>query len=483
MKAATIFPLALGLFIIFSLAPGLALSPHLALAQDTDYLEASDNYSREELTQMLAPIALYPDALLSQILMASTYPLEVIEAERWITKNPALKGNALDAALLEKDWSPSVKAICHFPTILALMSERVNETTNLGNAFLAQEAEVLDMVQELRAKAYAQGNLTTTAQQKVLVEKETIIIEPADPRVIYVPYYDPLFVFGPWWYPAFPPLYWGPPGIRISRTISYWPSISFGFVFGTWSYFDWHQHSIYIDVHQRPRFVRTEHWLTKPGRWQHDPRHRRGVAFRDKATARKYGQSSPRSRVFQRDTRGFPELPRHDLREDARPSLAPDKRKNNRPAIDRNHQERQRVERERMAQERADRDKQERLRIERDLKERARIDSDRQQRERVEQDSQMRQRAERDRKERAHFESQQQQRQRLELSKPAQGRSAPGQRPDNIFTGVDNGRKEQDSSERGRVSRYGRDSDSRGRERRSNNDDRGDLEGWGRNKK
>ncbi|MCP4257009.1 MAG: DUF3300 domain-containing protein [Planctomycetes bacterium] len=198
-------------------------------------LESSEKYSREELSQMLAPIALYPDALLSQVLMASTYPIEVIEADRWVRKDPDLKGEALDTALLDKDWDPSVKAICHFPSILALMSERITETTNLGNAFLAQEAEVMDMVQEMRAKAYEQGNLTTTSKQKVIVEKETIIIEPADPRVIYVPYYDPFYIYGPWWYPAYPPYYWGPPGVRIGIGVSYWPGLYFGFAYGTWS--------------------------------------------------------------------------------------------------------------------------------------------------------------------------------------------------------------------------------------------------------
>ncbi|MBN1844012.1 MAG: DUF3300 domain-containing protein, partial [Deltaproteobacteria bacterium] len=134
MKAATIFHLALGLLIVsfFSLPPQ-------SLAQDSDYLEPSEKYSREELAQMFAPIALYPDALLSQVLMASTYPIEVVEADRWVKRNPERKGEALDAMLLDKDWDPSVKAMCHFPSILALMSERITGTTNLGNAFLAQE--------------------------------------------------------------------------------------------------------------------------------------------------------------------------------------------------------------------------------------------------------------------------------------------------------------------------------------------------------
>ena len=352
MKAATIFHLALGLLIIsfFSLPPQ-------SLAQDSDYPEPSQKYSREELAQMLAPIALYPDALLSQVLMASTYPIEVIEADRWVKRNPKLKGEALDTALLDKDWDPSVKAICHFPSILALMSERISETTNLGNAFLAQEAEVMDMVQELRAKAYAQGNLTTTSQQKVIAQNGTIVIEPADPRVIYVPYYDPFYIYGPWWYPAYPPYYWGPPGVSIGMGISYWPGFYFGFAFGTWSYFDWPHHYIFIDVHKRPRYVRNGLWISKPGRWYHAPVHRRGVAYRDKSTARKYGQYPYRSRDFQRDTRGFPALRDQDLGRDRgvdRTGIGRDKGGEDRLRSGRDWQARQRVEGGQQARERVE---------------------------------------------------------------------------------------------------------------------------------
>jgi hypothetical protein len=424
MKAATMFHLALGLLIIsfFCLAPE-------SLAQDSDYLKPSEKYSREELAQMLAPIALYPDALLSQVLMASTYPIEVIEADRWVKRNPELKGGALDAALLDKDWDPSVKAICHFPSILALMSERITETTNLGNAFLAQEAEVMDMVQELRAKAYAQGNLATTSEQKVIVEKETIIIEPADLRVIYVPYYDPFYIYGPWWYPAYPPYYWVPPGVSVGIGISYWPGFYFGFAFGTWSYFDWHHHYIFIDVHKRPRYVRHDRWISKPGRWYHAPRHRRGVAYRDKSTARKYGQYPYHSRDFRRDTRGFPEL------------------------IDRDRDRYPRVD--------------DRTRIDRDKggDDRSRIDRDRQERERVERDRQMRQPADQERRARQRVQGERQQRSR-----------------DNVFNWVEDGRMERQSSERGRASRQGRGDGSRGTGR-SGGDSRGGRDDRGRNRR
>ena len=382
MKATINYHSALGLFITFFLVFCLVLPPQQIWAQDSGYPEPSEKYSLEELAQMLAPIALYPDALLSQVLMASTYPIEVIEADRWVRKNPELKDEALDAALLAKDWDPSIKAICYFPSIFALMSERITETTNLGNAFLAQEAEVMDVVQELRAKAYAQGNLTTSSKQKVIVEKETIIIESADPKVIYVPYYDSFYTYGPWWYPDYPPHYWGPPGVSIGIGISYWPGFYFGFSFGTWSYFDWHRHYIYINVHKRPRFVRHDRWIAKPGRWQHAPSHRRGVAYRNKSTARKYGQYPNRSRDFGRNTRDFLE-PRDGDR---------DRRSYDRTKIDRKRKERGRVNRDKQERQRIARDKQTRKRVERDRQMRHKADRERQKRKRVEREQQQRSR-------------------------------------------------------------------------------------------
>lgn len=285
----------------------------------------------------------------------------------------------------------------------------------------------MDMVQELRAKAHAQGNLNTTSQQKVIVEKETIIIEPADPRFIYVPYYDPFYIYGPWWYPAYPPYYWVPPGVSIGIGISYWPGFYFGFVFGIWSYFDWHHHHIFIDFHKRPRYVRHDQWFSKPGRWYHAPRHRRGVAYRDKSTARKYGQYLYRSMGFRRDTRGFPELRDRDRDRDPRVDV--------RTMIDR---DKGRVERsivDRARQEWVDRDKQQR----------ERVDLDKQIRERSETKQQVRQPADQEKRVRQRVEREQQQRSR-----------------DNVFNWVEDGRRERQSSERGRVSRQGRGDGSRG---------------------
>jgi len=201
MKASAIYRMTVVLFFATFFVSCFAAPPP-GLAQDVGDEPPPVKFSQEELAQMLAPVALYPDPLLSQVLMASTYPIEVIEADRWVRQNPGLTGDALDAALVNQDWDPSVKALCHFPRVLSTMSERIGETTNIGNAFLAQEDDVMRMVQELRRKAYDQGHLQSDAQQHVVVEQQTIVIEPANPDVIYVPYYDPFYVYGSWWYPA-----------------------------------------------------------------------------------------------------------------------------------------------------------------------------------------------------------------------------------------------------------------------------------------
>ncbi len=484
MKKAAIYHLSLGILILPLLASTLALAPQPAQAQESGYLEPSGKYSREELAQMLAPVALYPDALLAQVLMASTYPIEVIEADRWVRSNPALTGDALDGALLDRGWDPSVKALCHFPSILALMSERISETTSLGNAFLAQEAEVMAMVQELRAKARAEGNLASDARQKVVVERETIIIEPADPRVIYVPYYDPFYVYGPWWYPAYPPYYWGPPGVSIGFSIGYWPGFYFSFAFGNWCYFDWHRHYIYIDVYKRPRFVRHDRWIARPGPWQHIPSHRRGVAYRDKATAVKYGQTHWRSSDFRRDTRGFPERVELDRgRErsgDARTGIGRDTRREDAARIERDRQERagvvgERQVRQEQVRQQAERDRQRQQAVEAGRQVQKRAELERQQRTQGERDRQTPQRVVRDRQTQPRSEPPEQARQRVEREQQQRSR-------DNLFNRVDDGRQERLSSERGRASRQEQGAPSRdwGRSGGGNGGGRGD---WGRERR
>ena len=180
-------------------------------------------FRQEELDQMLAPIALYPDSLLAQILMAATYPLEVVQADRWVRANRHLPPEARNDALDRQNWDPSVKALTPFPDVLAMMSEKLDWTQRVGDAFLAQEQDVMATIQDLRAKAYEAGNLRTTQQQSVKREANVIVVEPANPRVVYVPVYNPMVVYGPWWYPAYPPYvvyaYPPPPAAAIATGV------------------------------------------------------------------------------------------------------------------------------------------------------------------------------------------------------------------------------------------------------------------------
>jgi hypothetical protein len=179
------------------------------------YAQTAGNqaYNIEQLDALLAPVALYPDALLAQVLMASTFPLNVVSAGRWLEDpaNKSLSGDALVKALGRQTWDPSVKSLVPFPSVLALLNSNLDWTQQLGYAFADQQAAVMDSVQRLRAQAQTAGNLKTTEQQIVRVEKQVIIIEPARPTVVYVPSYNPVVVYGAWPYPAYPPVYLPPP--------------------------------------------------------------------------------------------------------------------------------------------------------------------------------------------------------------------------------------------------------------------------------
>jgi hypothetical protein len=324
MRAAAIMMRGLAWIII-----AMLMMPPGMPAQEAGDPEQPARFSKEELVQMLAPIALYPDSLIAQILMASTYPLEVVEAERWLRQNRDLKGADLDNALLEKTWDPSVKSLCHYPDILFAMSDKLDQTRKLGDAFLGQEEDVMATIQELRRRAEEQGNLKTTKEQQVIVEKEAIRIEPADPTVIYVPVYDPYYVYGPWWYPAYPPYYWYyPPGFFYgSGYIFFGPRIFFGVGLFSWCWFDWPVRRIHIDIHKTSRFHKhRDGWrdFDKPV-WKHNPGHRKGVAYRDRATSQRFGMRQPRVSPVSPEMRGYPG--RRIERQDGRPSQLPVERR------------------------------------------------------------------------------------------------------------------------------------------------------------
>ena len=281
-------------------------------------------FSPEELEQVLAPIALYPDSLLTQVLMASTYPLEVVQADRWAKQNKDMKGDALAKALEAQSWDPSVKSLVNFPQVLTMMSEKLDWTQKLGDAFLAQQKDVLDTVQKLRAKAQAAGNLKTTKEQVVKVEQEVIIIEPASPQVIYVPAYNPTVVYGTWAYPAYPPYPVYPPGYVAGA--AFVTGVALGAAWGyAWGHSDWHGGDVNVNVNRNANFnnnINRGKYATQyqgrgqagQGRWQHDASHRGGVAYRDQGTAQKYNRASTNQAVQSRENyRGRAEAGRQDI--------------------------------------------------------------------------------------------------------------------------------------------------------------------------
>ena len=220
-----------GVVVVTTIA--LALPPLQAFAQPkptpTPVSEAAAReFNVEQLDAMLAPIALYPDELLTQTLMASTYPLQVVAAARWLEEdnNKSLKGDALVKALEKANWDPSVKSLIPFPQVIGMMNENLEWTQQLGYAVATQQAAALDSIQRLRRQAQNAGTLKTTEQQRVVVKEETVVIEPAQPETVYVPVYQPAKVYGEWPYPANPPVYIPPPAPY------YPPAYAPGYVWG-----------------------------------------------------------------------------------------------------------------------------------------------------------------------------------------------------------------------------------------------------------
>ncbi|HYA42827.1 MAG TPA: DUF3300 domain-containing protein [Syntrophobacteraceae bacterium] len=213
--------------------------PFGALSQETATSGAA--FSEGELDRMLAPVALYPDSLLAQILMAATFPNQVAEEDGWLKGNPDLKGDALNDALDRMDWDLSVKALAPFPQIVAMMAERWEWMQKLGDAFKTQQTDVMASVQRLRSKAYAAGNLKSSPEQNVIVRGEVYEIEPTDPDVVYVPSYDPAEVYGTWGWPAYPPFAYYPvwPGVALGvGAFGFWGAVSVGPVWG-WGWGSW----------------------------------------------------------------------------------------------------------------------------------------------------------------------------------------------------------------------------------------------------
>ncbi len=299
---------------IFPLLLALALAPAGAFAQERPA------FLQEQLDQMLAPIALYPDPLLSQVLMASTYPLELVEAARWSRNRPGLAGENAVRAAQDEDWDPSVKSLAAFPQVLARMDENPEWTRSLGDAFLDQQAQVMDTVQYLRRKAQSAGNLLSDERLQVQDSGQTLMLQPVDPQIIYVPYYDPFVAYGSWWWPAYPPVRWRPwpgyyarPGVRTSFFWGAPVGVSVGFFFAN---FDWPQrqvrvlrvdnyyyHTVVVKRTANP--ISREHDAVRvnraPGPWEHDPAHRRGAEYRSAPLRQQFGGASVQPEVTRHD--------------------------------------------------------------------------------------------------------------------------------------------------------------------------------------
>ncbi len=274
---------------------------------------AASPWTAAQLDQLTAPVALYPDPLLGSILAASTYPLEVIEAARWLQDpaHAALTGDALAAAVDAQRWDPSIKSLVPFPAVLRFMDSNLEWTEQLGDAFLAQQADVMDSVQRLRQRALAQGTLHSTPQQTVASDQGAVTIEPASPDMVYVPYYVPA-IYGPWAWPDYPPYYFAPPPDVVigDAFIAFGIGIGFGFFEPWWGWYgcNWPGHGITVyppyphspGNPPRPYPIRPR----SPGQpWQHDPQHRDGVPYRDAATAARYqGADAAARSAF----RGYP---------------------------------------------------------------------------------------------------------------------------------------------------------------------------------
>jgi hypothetical protein len=325
--------------ILFGLGPAALMAqpqPQAAApAQGTGAPAQSTAFKKEELEQIVAPIALYPDALLAQVLMASTYPLEIVQAARWAKEHPEVKGDAVAKEMEKQVWDPAVKSLVAFPDVLLMMSEKLDWTQKLGDAFLAQQKDVMDAVQRLRAKAKESGNLKSSKEQAVKTEAapagsatpQIIIIESSSPEVVYVPTYNPTVVYGAWPYPAYPPYYYYPPAYPPGAAFF---TFSMGVVVGgaIWGNCNWGSSDIDIDVNRYNNFNRTDidrntninNRSTNTGRggnsgkWQHDAKHRQGVGYRDSATQQKYGRSASQQGVQSRDEfRGRAEQGRQEI--------------------------------------------------------------------------------------------------------------------------------------------------------------------------
>jgi Protein of unknown function (DUF3300) len=319
-------------------------APQAAPAAQAQPAPQAPVFRTEEIDQMVAPIALYPDQLLAQVLMASTYPLEVVKAERWLEDpaNAKLSGDPLAAALEQQSWDPSVKSLVPFPAVLKMMNDKLDWTQRLGDAFLAQQADVMSSVQRLRRQAQDAGTLKSTEQQKVVVEQpkdpaapqtQTIVIQPADPQVVYVPTYNPTTAYGTWPYPSYPPAYYPPPpayypvGTALVSGMAFATGVAVvGSLWG-WGDCNWGHGDVTVNSNRyntinsaNIQSGRAAQLSGNANTWRHDPAHRAGVAYRDPATRQAYQRQPAGSSAATRNYRGYDGTQRAAAQGTARPA-------------------------------------------------------------------------------------------------------------------------------------------------------------------
>src|SRR5437899_1954316 len=268
----------------------------------TSDTEQAPKLPNDELDSLVAPIALYSDPLLAQTLAASTYPIEIIQLQQWMDRNKNLQGKALADAVAKQPWDPSVQGLVEFPDVVQRTAGNIQWTTDLGNAFLSQQSDVMDAVQRMRAKAQGTGNLKTSAQQVVKTEtvpsgKQVIAIEQANPEVVYVPSYDPTVVYGaaPPAYPYYPYTY---PGYVPGTALAWGAGIALGAAAwgawgGSWGNCDWNGGN--VNINNNNNFNKNVNRNVNRGKagqgnkWQHNAQHRGNAPYGNRATANKYG--------------------------------------------------------------------------------------------------------------------------------------------------------------------------------------------------
>jgi hypothetical protein len=308
--------LALLLLVVAQFAPSgaWAQTPAQPPAATPSATPADQLLKPEQIDALVAPIALYPDDLLSLVLMASTYPLEVVQADRWVQQNKNLTGDALKAAVDKQGWDASVKSLVATPSVLATMAQKLDWTQKLGDTVLAQQPDVMDAIQRLRARAQANDKLKTTQQQTVTVTQQTgggqpvISIASASPDTVFVPYYDPGVVFGGWPSQEYPPYSWGYPGYIGAGVIAAGVAFGTGYLVGRWASgggrwgggVNWGNRNI---ISNRPVNINTGN-INAGNVWQHNPSHRQGVRYSNNSVQQRFGNNQRGNAQQRMDFRG-----------------------------------------------------------------------------------------------------------------------------------------------------------------------------------